>query len=223
MYSRGFLILNESNQRILRLRESYPWFMEAISHREGHPTSDSVLVICDFDKTLTITDTTWLALKFSKSYWFATTAILKKLFFFKHPKSFITTDIDWQKVDVKISKDVYELILFLRKLNFKMILISGSSQKTVDIIAKPLGLFDFCYGSTIDRRLKFKNKLEFIHNDLKIENFIYIADAYRDISIWRYSYIAIVVNRNPVIRRLISLSLKSKKVFFTPDKSFLTN
>jgi phosphoserine phosphatase len=197
--------------------------MQAISHRDGNPTSDSVLVICDFDKTLTVADTTWLALKFSKSYRFTATTILKKLFFCKHSKTFISADIDWQSIDIKISKDVYELILFLKKLDFKIILISGSSQKIVDIIAEPLRLFDSCYGSTTDRRLKFKNKLDFIHNDLKIKDFIYIADAYRDISIWRYSYLAIVVNRNPVIRLLILLSLKSKKVFFTPDKTFLTN
>lgn len=93
----------------------------------------------------------------------------------------------------------------------KLILISASNQRLVDLVANHLGIFAAAIGSDHTTNCSGARKLARIHQDT--HEFVYAGDNKVDLPVWRHANAAITVNTSA------NLSAKVKKLI-TIEKHF---
>lgn len=164
-----------------------------------------MMVIVDLDRTLIPFDTTLHALKLvllnqPKIDVFKNFMRGKKQF-----KNYLLNHVDWNIIEYPINLAVVNYINVMKKDGHAIYLLSGSNQKIVDAISRRLNIFDKSIGSSQDYpKMKFKNKLIYIKQELGASNWIYIADAYRDAVVWKEANTSILVTNSRLKYYLIS-------------------
>lgn len=112
------------------------------------------------------------------------------------------------KIDIKTlpyNDLVIEYIKEHRASGGKVALVTASSQKIADRIAKHLNLFDFIYGSSQQTNLNGLTKANLQKKIFGINNFDYIGNSLQDIESWKISKKAITLNANKYIRKRCEL------------------
>jgi Cu2+-exporting ATPase len=77
--------------------------------------------------------------------------------------------------DDQIKEDAEEVVLFLKKIGKKVILLSGDSQRNVELVAKKLAIKEFYYEKTILQKAQFLKDLQ-----QKNHQFMMIGDGLND-------------------------------------------
>lgn len=104
-----------------------------------------------------------------------------------------------QRVDLDTSHQAFnqEFLEFLnaeKRQGRSLILISASSQKYVDDIAKQSGLFDRSIGSSDSYNMKGRSKLQHIRELIGDQSFAYAGNSSADVPLWEAASEVIKVN-----------------------------
>ena len=97
-----------------------------------------------------------------------------------------------------------------------MYLISGSHEKIIKKVAVKLNIFDDAYGTRKNYNMISLNKVKFIKDTLKINDFDYIGNSHQDLVVWENSKNVIYTNVSDKLLKKINL-LKNKKIFIKED------
>ena len=105
-------------------------------------------------------------------------------------KNFLSINTNLNIADLPYDCDVLKILKKHRKNGDKCILVSGSTQKYVELIANHLKIFDDAYGSCKNINLVGENKKNFLIKKYGANNFIYFGDSYKDLPVFRISLIS---------------------------------
>lgn len=156
-----------------------------------------MIVIVDLDKTLVPFDTTIHALKIVMCKKPIVDVLKNFLKGKKHFKNYLQINVDWDTIEYPINLKVLNYIDAMKEDGNAIYLLSGSNQQIVDAVSRRLNNFDKSIGSNPDHpKLKFRNKLNYINQVIGGGNWVYIADAFRDIVIWKAAKTPILVSNS---------------------------
>jgi len=102
-------------------------------------------------------------------------------------KEFIAERTELEYIDFCVDYDIVRYILELKSLGFQVHLVTGSNSIIANHFFKKFDFFDFLHCSSLNLKLKGRNKANYLKYYFKEEKFIYIGDSYKDIHVWRVS------------------------------------
>jgi len=177
---------------------------------------DNKILFVDLDGTLIKEDLSNLAFSHSlKNYPFRTIIYLLVFLFKGKPylKSKISKNFDVPFEELTFNKAVFDFIREVKNRHRVVYLISGSHQILVDQIAKYLNIFFESFGTRDNFNMVGNNKVQFIKENLKIYDFDYLGNSYKDLPIWKYTKRAIHTNASKeLIKTIKSKDLEVKEI-----------
>ena len=174
------------------------------------------VLFVDLDGTLIKEDLSNLAFLHSlKNYPFRTLFYIF-IFLFKgkpYLKDKISKNFDVPFKNLNFNKAAFDFIKEEKNRQRVIYLISGSHQILVDQIDRHLNIFFESFGTRDNFNMVGKNKVQFIKKKLKIHDFDYLGNSYKDLPIWKYTKRAIYTNAsNELIKIIKSQDLENKEI-----------
>lgn len=174
---------------------------------------DNRILFVDLDGTLIKEDLSSLAFfDCLKRYPFKTIFYLFNFIFKGKPyfKEKISKNFIIPVNRLKFNTNALEYIRDVKNRHRVVYLISGSHQILVDQIDKHLKIFYDSFGTVDNFNMVGKNKVKFINEQLKINNFDYFGNSKKDLPIWRYCKKIIYTNENANLKKIIDNSKLDK-------------
>ena len=170
---------------------------------------DNRILFVDLDGTLIKEDLSNLAfLSYLRNNPFKT--IYHLLVFFFKGKSYLKGKISNNyKVPIKsltFNQTALEYIREVKNRHRVVYLISGSHQILVDQIQEHLKIFFESFGTNRNFNMVGQNKVQFINESLKIDNFDYFGNSKKDLPIWYHCKRIIYTNISDQLRTVINSS-----------------
>jgi len=120
--------------------------------------------------------------------------------------------------NLTFNKAAFDFIRDAKNRNRAVYLISGSHQKLVDQMANYLDFFYESFGTRENFNMVGSNKVRFIKENLKINDFDYLGNSHKDLPIWKYTKLAIHTNASAeLIKTIKSQKIKNLEI---PAKFF---
>ena len=115
--------------------------------------------------------------------------------------------------NLTFNKAAFDFIREQKNHHRVVYLISGSHQILVDQIAKYLNIFFEAFGTRNNFNMVGSNKVRFIKENLKINDFDYLCNSHQDLPIWKYTQRAIYTNATPeLIKTIQSQDFENKEI-----------
>ena len=177
---------------------------------------DNKILFVDLDGTLIKEDLSNLAFFHSlKNYPFKTLFYLL-IFLFKgkpYLKCKISKDFVVPFGNLTFNKSAFKFIREVKNRHRVVYLISGSHQILVDQMGEYLNIFFESFGTRDNFNMVGGNKVQFIKENLKINDFDYLGNSHKDLPIWKYTKRAIHTNASQGLKRNIrSQDFESKEI-----------
>ena len=177
---------------------------------------DNRILFVDLDGTLIKEDLSNMALIYSlKKYPFKTLFYLLVFLFKGKPylKYKISKNFDIPFQSLTFNKAAFNFIREEKNRHRVAYLISGSHQILVNQMGKYLNIFFDSFGTKDDFNMVGNNKVKFIKENLKIHDFDYLGNSYKDLPIWKYTKKAIHTNASKeLIKTIKSQDLENKEI-----------
>jgi len=177
---------------------------------------DNKIPFVDLDGTLIKEDLSDLAFSHSLKNFPLKTLFYLFIFLFKgkpYLKYKISKDFKIPFEKLTFNKAAFDFIREVKNRHRSVYLISGSHQILVDQIGKYLNIFFESFGTRDNFNMVGINKVKFIKENLKIYDFDYFGNSYKDLPIWKYTKRAIHTNASPsLIKTINSLSFEKKEI-----------
>lgn len=177
---------------------------------------DNKILFVDLDGTLIKEDLSDLAFSHSLKNFPLKTLFYILIFLFKgkpYLKYKISKDFKIPFEKLTFNKAAFDFIREVKNRHRSVYLISGSHQILVDQIGKYLNIFFESFGTRDNFNMVGINKVKFIKENLKIYDFDYFGNSYKDLPIWKYTERAIHTNTSPsLIKTINSLSFEKKEI-----------
>ena len=182
---------------------------------------DNKILFVDLDGTLIKEDLSNLAFSHSlKNYPFKTLFYLLVFLFKGKPylKYKVSRNFEIPFENLTYNKAAFDFIREVKNRHRVVYLISGSHQVLVDQMGKYLNIFFESFGTRDNFNMVGNNKVQFIKENLKIHNFDYLGNSYKDLPIWKYTKLALHTNASQKLIKTINLQgLKNIEI---PSKFF---
>ena len=181
--------------------------------------SDLIPLFVDLDGTVIKEDIGQLALKkHISNNFFNIIGILFRFLMFGKPnvKFHVSKDYNINFDEIHFNQSCLDFIETAKKSDRKVYLISGSHELAIKKITDKLNIFDGVYGTTKNYNMISLNKVKFIKDTLKINDFDYIGNSHQDLAVWENSKNIIYTNVSDKLLKKINL-LKNKKIFIKED------
>lgn len=177
------------------------------------------IIIFDLDNTLIKTDLLHEQfLTALKKNIFNIGLILKNIFKGKLAlKHFLANTAPIDPAALPYREQVLSLAKKFHSEGHQVILLSASLESEVKKIADHLGIFHEAYGST-NTNLKALNKLKFIQEHLKIDQWSYVGDSHADLPLWQESQTAYLVNTDAFIQSRLKKEKPHQSIILIEDK-----
>ena len=115
--------------------------------------------------------------------------------------------------NLTFNKAAFDFVRDARNRNRAVYLISGSHQILVDQMAKYFNFFYESFGTRDNFNMVGSNKVQFIKEKLKIDDFDYLGNSHKDLPIWRYTKRAIHTNATKeLIKTIKSQDLEDMEI-----------
>ena len=183
---------------------------------------DNKILFVDLDGTLIKEDLSNLAFSHSlKNYPFKTLFYLLVFLFKGKPylKYKISRNFDIPFENLTYNKAAFDFIREVKNRHRVVYLISGSHQILVDQMGKYLNIFFESFGTRDNFNMVGCNKVQFIKDNLKINDFDYLGNSHKDLPIWKYTKRAIYTNASrQLIKTIKSKDIENKEIPATDTK-----
>ena len=167
---------------------------------------ENKILFVDLDGTLIKEDLSNLAFFHSlKNYPFKTLFYLF-IFLFKgktYLKEKISKNFNIPFANLTFNKAALDFIREVKNRHRVVYLISGSHQTLVDQMDKFLNIFFESFGTKGSFNMVGDNKVKFIRDNLKINDFDYLGNSHKDLPIWDYTKKAIYTNVSNDLKKII--------------------
>ena len=177
---------------------------------------ENKILFVDLDGTLIKEDLSNLAFShYLKNYPFKTLFYLLVFIFKGKPylKYKISRNFDIPFENLKYNKAAFDFIREVKNRHRVVYLISGSHQILVDQMGKYLNIFFESFGTRDNFNMVGSNKVQFIKENLKINDFDYLGNSHKDLPIWGYTKRAIFTNASEeLIKTINSQDLENKEI-----------
>ena len=181
------------------------------------------ILFVDLDGTLIKEDLSDLAFSYSLKNQPLKTLFYLFVFLFKgkpYLKEKISKNYKISFNNLTFNKAAFDFIREQKIHHRAVYLISGSHQILVDQMAKYLNIFFEAFGTRDNFNMVGSNKVRFIKENLKINDFDYLGNSHQDLPIWKYTKRAIYTNATPELIKTIKLkNLENREI---PAKFNLT-
>ena len=169
---------------------------------------DNKILFVDLDGTLIKEDLSDLAFLHSLKNYPLKTLFYLFIFLFKgkpYLKEKISTNFDIPFANLTFNQSALDFIREVKNRHRVVYLISGSHQTLVDQMDKFLNIFFESFGTKGNFNMVGSNKVKFIKEILKIDDFDYLGNSHQDLPIWKYTKLAIYTNATPGLKKTIKL------------------
>jgi len=177
--------------------------------------SNKILFV-DLDGTLIKEDLSNLAFSHSlKNYPLKTMSYLLIYLFKGKPylKDKISKKFTIPFEKLTFNRAAFDFIRQVKNRHRVVYLISGSHQILVDQMAKYLNIFFESFGTRGNFNMVGYNKVQFIKENLKINDFDYLGNSHKDLPIWKYTKRAIYTNASQgLIKTIKTLNFENKEI-----------
>ena len=177
---------------------------------------DNKILFVDLDGTLIKEDLSDLAFLHSLKNFPLKTLFYLFIFLFKgrpYLKYKISKHFIIPCEKLTFNKAAFEFIREVKNRHRAVYLISGSHQILVDQIGKYLNIFFESFGTRKNFNMVGSNKVKFIKENLKINDFDYFGNSHKDLPIWKYTKRVIHTNASPsLIKTINSLNYEKKEI-----------
>ena len=174
------------------------------------------ILFVDLDGTLIKEDLSDLAFSYSLKHHPFKTLVYLFIFLFKgkpYLKEKISKNFDVPFDHLTFNKAALDFIREVKNKHRVVYLISGSHQALVDQMDKFLNIFFESFGTRDNFNMVGSNKVYFIKENLKIHDFDYLGNSYKDLPIWKYTRQAIHTNASQrLIKTIKSLDFEEKEI-----------
>jgi phosphoserine phosphatase len=128
-------------------------------------------------------------------------------------KDKISKNFDVPFEGLTFNKAALDYIREVKNRHRVVYLISGSHQILVDQMGKYLNIFFESFGTKNNFNMVGINKVQFIKESLKIHDFDYLGNSYKDLPIWKYTKRTIHTNASPeLVKTIKSLNFETKEI-----------
>jgi 4-hydroxybenzoate polyprenyltransferase len=157
----------------------------------------------DLDGTLVSTDTLWESLLlFIKKYPLKTHKLIKWFFLGKAKfKTHLSEYVVPNSEVLPYNSLVLDYISREKKSGREIYLVTASSQKIADTIAKKCDVFEAAIGTDGRTNRKGTNKLSAVKQLIGKREFDYIGNSYSDLKIWKEAHTALICSKNERLNR----------------------
>ena len=177
---------------------------------------DNKILFVDLDGTLIKEDLSELAFSHAFKNFPLKTLFYLFIFLFKgkpYLKYKISKNFKIPFEKLTFNKAAFDFIREVKNRHRSVYLISGSHQILVDQIGKYLNIFFESFGTRDNFNMVGINKVKFIKENLKIYDFDYFGNSYKDLPIWKYTKRAIHTNASKkLIKTIKSLDFEDKEI-----------
>ena len=174
---------------------------------------DNKILFVDLDGTLIKEDLSYLAfMDYLKKKPFKTLYHLI-IFLFKgkpYLKEIISTDFRVPIESLTFNKSALDYVRDIKNRHRVVYLISGSHQILIDQFQNHLKIFFEAFGTNKKFNMVGQNKVQFINESLKIDNFDYFGNSKKDLPIWYHCKRIIYTNISDQLRIIINSSKLEK-------------
>ena len=118
-------------------------------------------------------------------------------------KDKISKNFDIPFENLTYNKAAFDFIREVKNRHRVVYLISGSHQILVDQMGKYFNIFFESFGTRDNFNMVGKNKVRFIIENLKIQDFDYLGNSHKDLPIWKYTKKAIHTNASQELIKII--------------------
>ena len=167
---------------------------------------DNKILFVDLDGTLIKEDLSNLAFSHSLKNNPLKTVFYLLVYLFKgkpYLKDKISRNFKIPFEKLTYNKAAFDFIREVKNRHRTVYLISGSHQILVDQMAKYLNIFFESFGTKDNFNMVGNNKVRFINENLKIHDFDYLGNSYKDLPIWKYTKKAIHTNASLKLMKII--------------------
>ena len=120
-------------------------------------------------------------------------------------------DIPFERLNFNTA--AFDYIREVKNRHRVVYLISGSHQILVDQMGRYLNIFFESFGTKDNFNMVGINKVQFIKENLKINDFDYLGNSHKDLPIWKYTKRAIYTNApQRLIKTIKSLDFENKEI-----------
>jgi len=167
---------------------------------------DNKILFVDLDGTLIKEDLSNLAFSHSLKNNLLKTLMYLLVYLFKgkpYLKDKISRNFEIPFEKLTYNKAAFDFIREVKNRHRTVYLISGSHQILVDQMDKYLNIFFESFGTKDNFNMVGNNKVRFINENLKIHDFDYLGNSYKDLPIWKYTKKAIHTNASLKLMKII--------------------
>ena len=168
--------------------------------------TDNKFLFVDLDGTLIKEDLSDLAFSYSLKNSPFKTLFYLFIFLFKgkpYLKEKISKNFKIPFENLTFNIAAFEYIREVKNRHRVVYLISGSHQILVDQMGQYLNTFFDSFGTRDNFNMVGSNKVKFIKENLKINDFDYLGNSYQDLPIWKYTKRAIYTNASQELIKII--------------------
>jgi len=169
---------------------------------------DNKILFVDLDGTLIKEDLSDLAFIHSiKNYPFKTLFYLFIFLFKGRPylKEKISKNFRVPFSNLTFNKAALDFVKEEKNKHTVVYLISGSHQILLDQMDKFFNIFYESFGTRGSFNMVGSNKVKFIKENLKINDFDYLGNSHKDLPIWKHTKIALHTNASIELKKTINL------------------
>ena len=174
------------------------------------------ILFVDLDGTLIKEDLSNLAFQHSlRNYPFRTLFYLLVFLFKGKPylKYKVSKNFEIPFENLNYNKAAFDFIREVKNRHRVVYLISGSHQILVDKMGKYLNIFFESFGTKDNFNMVGSNKVQFIKENLRINDFDYLGNSHKDLPIWKYTKRAIYTNASQDLKKTIqSQDFENKEI-----------
>ena len=178
--------------------------------------TDNKFLFVDLDGTLIKEDLSDLAFSYSLKNSPFKTLFYLFIFLFKgkpYLKEKISKNFKIPFENLTFNKAAFEYIREVKNRHRVVYLISGSHQILVDQMGQYLNTFFESFGTRDNFNMVGSNKVKFIKEHLKINDFDYLGNSHQDLPIWKYTKQAIYTNASQeLIKTIKSQDFASREI-----------
>ena len=176
--------------------------------------NENRVLFVDLDGTLIKEDLSNLAFSYSLKNYPLKTLFYILVFLFKgkpYLKYKISKNFKIPFENLTFNKAAFDFIREVKNRHRVVYLISGSHQILVDQMGEYLNIFLESFGTKDNFNMVGSNKVQFIKENLKIHDFDYLGNSYKDLPIWEYTNKIIYTNASPNLKKKIESNSKFQK------------